>query len=91
MVQQMVVLILLVVSGLLVFRLRVSFVLEFLLMLLFLIISIIILAGVYKNKNWAWKLATIYFLVYLINAFYLYIVAINISSRFIGFKMNLRI
>lgn len=67
---------------LLVFRLKESFLLEFFLTILFLIVSIIILAGTYHNKNWAWKLATIYFLVYLINAFYLYMFTIRISSRF---------
>ncbi len=67
---------------LLVFKLKESIFIEFMLMLFFLITSIIILTGVYRNKNWAWKLATIYFLVYLINAFYLYIFIIDISSKF---------
>lgn len=67
---------------LLVFKIKESFFTEFFLMLFFLITSVIILAGVYKNKNWAWKLATIYFLVYLINAFYLYMIALRISSKF---------
>jgi len=67
---------------LLVFKLKQNFVLEFLLMLFFLIISIVIITGVYNNKNWAWKLAIMYFLVYMINAFYLYMFTLRISSRF---------
>jgi len=67
---------------LLIFRIKESFLVEFFLTVLFLITAIIILTGIYHNKNWAWKLASIYFLVYLINAFYLYIFALNLSSRF---------
>jgi len=67
---------------LLVFKLKESFLIEFVLMIVFLIIAVIILTGVYHDKNWGWKLATIYFIVYLINAFYLYMFALRISSRF---------
>ncbi|MFH0876045.1 MAG: hypothetical protein V1859_08970 [archaeon] len=81
---------------LLVFKLKQSFYIEFFMMLVFLITAIIILAGAYHDKNWSWKLATIYFLVYLINACYLYLFVIRISSKFslttllsaIGFLMS---
>lgn len=67
---------------LLVFGLKQNFVFEFFLMIIFLFLSIIILIGVYNNKNWAWKLASIYFIAFLINNFYLYLNTISISSRF---------
>jgi len=58
---------------------------EFFLLVLFLLLSAIIVVGVYKNKSWAWKVASLFFLLLLINLAFTYlqswgIIVFSISS-----------
>ncbi len=55
---------------------------ELIMVLIFFLIAIIIIVGVYKNRNWAWKLATIYFLAFMINNFLLYLGPLSITSKY---------
>ena len=54
------------------FWLKQHFIFEFFLICLFVIISLIILAGIYMNHNWAWKLSSLFFIVFIVNIYYMY-------------------
>jgi hypothetical protein len=43
------------------------------LLTLFILLAITIFAGVYKNRNWAWKVASLYFLLFLIVISFIYL------------------
>ena len=57
----------------LLFRLKQYFIAEFFLLVFFLIISLIMLTGIYNNQNWAYKLSSLFFIVFTINIFFMYI------------------
>lgn len=46
---------------------------ELFLLVLFLLLSTIIMVGIYKNKNWSWKIASLFFLLLLINLAFVYL------------------
>lgn len=54
------------------FRLTDYFIAEFFLICFFIIISLIIIAGVYMNQSWAWKLSSLFFIVFIINIYFMY-------------------
>jgi len=45
---------------------------QFLLSLLFLVISLFVLSGAYRHREWTWRLSGIFFVVYLLNLLLLY-------------------
>jgi len=53
-------------------RIKIDFMFESYLVVLFLIIAVIMLIGIYKEKNWGYKLSALFFIAYLINIFYMY-------------------
>jgi len=64
------------------FRLPIYLRYEILFIFILIIIAVIMSIGVYYNGDWAWLIASMFFLIVLINLFYVYL---KISSAFITF------
>lgn len=62
----------LIVMAVMQFRLVNNFYLELLLLLLSIIVSLMIFTGISSGKRWAWNLAAVFFIAFIINIFFMY-------------------